>query len=97
MPSYDEARDAHAPVEPCELPVDMQLVYVDDRNRRRTVALEDAAGLDRSGAASIPSNLCTVSADDVTAIATLVLAVARDDRRRDDKKRAEDRDRDEVT
>ena len=46
MPSYDEERDAHAPVAPCELPDDIQLVYVDDRDRRRTVALEDAAGLD---------------------------------------------------
>jgi hypothetical protein len=46
MPSCDEQRDAHAPVEPCELPDDIQLVYVDDRDRRRAIALEDAAGLD---------------------------------------------------
>jgi hypothetical protein len=46
MPLHDDERDAHAPVEPCELPDDIQLVYVDDRDRRRTVALEDAAGFD---------------------------------------------------
>jgi hypothetical protein len=46
MPSCDEQSDAHAPVEPCELPDDIQLVYVDDRDRRRAIALEDAAGLD---------------------------------------------------
>jgi hypothetical protein len=33
MPSFDEQRDAHTPVEPCELPDDTQLVYVDDRDR----------------------------------------------------------------
>jgi hypothetical protein len=33
-------------VEPCELPDDIQLVYVDDRDRRRTVAIDDAAGID---------------------------------------------------
>jgi hypothetical protein len=42
----DTSSDTHAPVEPCELPDDVQLIYVDDRDRRRTVALEDAAGLD---------------------------------------------------
>jgi hypothetical protein len=42
MPPYDKESDAHAPVEPCELPDDIQLVYVDDPDRRRTVALEDA-------------------------------------------------------
>lgn len=46
MPSFDKERDVHAPVESCELPDDIQLVYVDDRDRRRTVALEDPAGLD---------------------------------------------------
>lgn len=46
MTSCDPERDVHAPVEPCELPEDIQLVYVDDRDRRRTVALEDAAGVD---------------------------------------------------
>jgi hypothetical protein len=46
MPSFDERRDVHAPVEPCELPDDIQLAYVDDRDRRRTVAIEGAAGLD---------------------------------------------------
>jgi hypothetical protein len=46
MPSFDKERDVHALVESCELPDDIQLVYVDDRDRRRTVALENAAGLD---------------------------------------------------
>jgi hypothetical protein len=46
MPSCDQERDVHAPVEPCELPDDIRLVYVDDRDRRRTVTLEDAAGVD---------------------------------------------------
>ena len=46
MPSYDEELYAHAPVEPCELPDDIQLVYVDARDRRRTVAIDDAAGID---------------------------------------------------
>jgi len=48
MSSCDEQRETHGPVEPCELPNDIQLVYVDDRDRRRTIALEDAAGLDFS-------------------------------------------------
>jgi hypothetical protein len=46
MPSSDERRDVHAPVEPCELPDDIQLAYVDDRDHRRTVPIEGAAGLD---------------------------------------------------
>jgi hypothetical protein len=32
----------HAPVEACNLPDDLQLVFVDDRDRRRILALEDA-------------------------------------------------------
>jgi hypothetical protein len=44
--SYDEGRDTHAPVEPCELPDGIQLVYADDRDRRHAVALEGAALLD---------------------------------------------------
>ena len=47
-PSYGEGRDAHAPVAPCELPDGIQLGYADDRDRRYTVALEDAALLDFS-------------------------------------------------
>ncbi len=45
-PSLDEERDAHVPVEPCELPDGIQLVYADGRDRRHAVALEDAALLD---------------------------------------------------
>ena len=33
-------------MELCDLPDDLQLVFVDDRDRRRTLALEDAAVLD---------------------------------------------------
>ena len=42
----DEDRDVHLPVESCELPTGIQLVYADDRDRQCTVALEDAALLD---------------------------------------------------
>jgi hypothetical protein len=38
--------DTQAPVEPCELPDDVHLIYVDDRGRHRTLALEDAAEVD---------------------------------------------------
>jgi hypothetical protein len=48
MPQFDEERALDAPVEPCDLPDEIQLAYVDDRDRRRAVALEDAAGLDFS-------------------------------------------------
>jgi hypothetical protein len=44
--SPDEDRNAHVPVEPCELPDGIQLVYADDRGRQRTVALEDVTLLD---------------------------------------------------
>jgi hypothetical protein len=37
--------DRHLPVVPCELPDGIQLVYVDDRDRRQVVALEDAAAV----------------------------------------------------
>jgi hypothetical protein len=43
----DKDRNDRVPVEPCELPGDIQLVCVDDRGRQRTVALEDAALLGR--------------------------------------------------
>jgi len=46
MPSYDEERDVHPSMDPNGLPEDIQLVYVDDRDRRRTVAIDDAAGID---------------------------------------------------
>ena len=36
-------RGAHPAVEPCELPDGIRLVYADDRGRRRTLRLEDAA------------------------------------------------------
>jgi hypothetical protein len=45
-PKGDEDRHIHVPVEPYELPDGIQLVYTDDRDRQRTVALEDAALLD---------------------------------------------------
>ena len=45
-PSYAKERDIHAPVEACELPDGIQLVYADDRDRRHAVALEEAALLD---------------------------------------------------
>jgi hypothetical protein len=45
-PSYGKERDIHAPVEPCELPDGIRLVYADDRDRRHAVALEEAALLD---------------------------------------------------
>src|SRR5580698_7072661 len=44
--SCDTRSATHTPVEPCDLPDDLQLVFVDDRDRRRTLALEDAAVLD---------------------------------------------------
>jgi hypothetical protein len=45
-PSCDDERVTHAPVEPCELPDGIQLVYVDDRDHRRVIALDDAVRLD---------------------------------------------------
>jgi hypothetical protein len=39
-------RDRHAPVVPCELPDGIQLLYVDDLGRQRTIALEDAREVD---------------------------------------------------
>src|SRR5216684_3416382 len=39
-------RDRHAPVVPCELPDGIQFLYVDDRGRQRTIALEDAGEVD---------------------------------------------------
>jgi hypothetical protein len=45
-PKGNEDRRIPAPVEPYELPDGIQLVYADDRDRQRTVALEDAALLD---------------------------------------------------
>ena len=45
-PPHDEDHHVHVPVESCELPTGIQLVYADDRDRQRTVALEDAALLD---------------------------------------------------
>jgi hypothetical protein len=45
-PPRDEDHLVHVPVESCELPTGIQLVYADDRDRQRTVALEDAALLD---------------------------------------------------
>jgi len=36
----------HTSVEPCDLPDDLQLAFVDDRDRRRTLGLEEAALLD---------------------------------------------------
>lgn len=50
--SRDEERDTHAPLEPCELPDDIRLVYADERDRRGVIALEDAALLDFSQAKS---------------------------------------------
>jgi hypothetical protein len=43
---HEKGRDHHVPVEPCELPDDIQLIYVDGRNGRHAIALEDAALLD---------------------------------------------------
>ena len=45
QPSGTE-RDCHLPIEPCDLPDGIQLVYADDRDRRHAVALEDAAAID---------------------------------------------------
>jgi hypothetical protein len=45
-PPRDEDHLVHLPVESCELLTGIQLVYADDRDRQRTVALEDAALLD---------------------------------------------------
>ena len=42
----DKDHDVHIPVESCEVPAGIQLVYADDRDRQRTVALEGAALLD---------------------------------------------------
>ena len=42
-PPRDEDHHVHVPVESCELPAGIQLVYADDRDRQRSVALEDAA------------------------------------------------------
>lgn len=39
-------RHLHLPVEPCELPDGIHLVYADDRGRRHAIALEDAAAVD---------------------------------------------------
>jgi hypothetical protein len=39
-------RDRHAPVVSCELPDGIQFLYVDDRGRQRTIALEDAGEVD---------------------------------------------------
>ena len=36
----------HPPVIPCELPDGIQFVYLDDRGRRRTIALEQARAVD---------------------------------------------------
>lgn len=36
----------HPPVIPCELPDGLQFVYLDDRGRRRTTALEEAGAID---------------------------------------------------
>ena len=41
-------------MEPCDLPDDIQLAYVDDQGRRCAVALEDAARLDFS----LPHDVC---------------------------------------
>jgi hypothetical protein len=45
-PRADEDRHVQAPIEPCELPDGIELVYADNRDRRHTIALEDAAPLD---------------------------------------------------
>ncbi len=39
-------RRLHLPVEPCELPDGIQLIYTDDRDRRHAIALEAAAAVD---------------------------------------------------
>jgi hypothetical protein len=44
-PRADEDRHVQAPIEPCELPDGIELVYADNRDRRHTIALEDAAPL----------------------------------------------------
>lgn len=44
----DNGHHVRVPVKPCELPTGIQLVYADDRDRQRTVALDDAALLDFS-------------------------------------------------
>jgi hypothetical protein len=58
MPQYGKESDAYAPVEPCELPDDLQLVYIDDRDRRRTIALKDAVEHDFGMAGGIPQAAC---------------------------------------
>jgi hypothetical protein len=39
-------RDRHPPVVPCDLPDGIQLVYSDDRGRRRAVTLDEAGAID---------------------------------------------------
>jgi hypothetical protein len=39
-------RNSHTPVTPCELPDGIQLVYVDDRGRRRAIALDEGETID---------------------------------------------------
>jgi hypothetical protein len=46
LPGDDENRHVHEPIELCELPDGIELVYPDDRDRRRTIPLKDAPPLD---------------------------------------------------
>ena len=39
-------RNPHLTAKPCELPDGIQLVYTDDRDRRRAIVLQDAPGID---------------------------------------------------
>jgi hypothetical protein len=63
-PSYGEDQHVYGPVESCELPDGIQLVYADDRDRQRTISLEEAALLDfgRVEAFRTPSAYRAVSA-----------------------------------
>jgi hypothetical protein len=43
---YTVERDRHPPVVPCDLPDGIQLVYTDDRCRRRAITLDEAGAID---------------------------------------------------
>jgi hypothetical protein len=50
-PPRDEDHLVYVPVESCKLLTGIQLVYADDRDRQRTMALEGAALIANTGTA----------------------------------------------
>jgi hypothetical protein len=54
-------RDRHAPVVPCELPDGIQFLYVDDRGRQRTIALEDVGAMMPARMVLVAASTATVS------------------------------------